>query len=76
MWAPSAWFRVEADLIDMTEQPTRSEGKTYQYILQGCVEQAHNAIYSYLHHLRSFRGDGFNWAELLPSVTYMHNTAV
>jgi len=33
LWAPSAWFRVEADLIDMTEQPTRSEGKTYQYIL-------------------------------------------
>ena len=136
----------------MTEQPTRSEGKTYQYILQiidqktlftllvklqtksaaevskhlyrwfaehgvpqvlhtdnggeftgtvlvmelrrffsslkittgasrkpwvqGCVEQAHNAVYSYLHHLRSFHGDGFNWAELLPSVTYMHNTAV
>jgi hypothetical protein len=152
MWAPSAWFRVEADLIDMTEQPTRSEGKTYQYILQiidqktlftllaplqtktaaevskhlyrwfaehgvpqvlhtdnggeftgtvlvtelrryfpslkittgasrkpwvqRSVEQAHNAVYSYLHHLRSFHGDGFNWAELLPSVTYMHNTAV
>jgi len=153
MWAPSAWFRVEADLIDMTEQPTRSEGKTYQYILQiidqktlftllaplqtktaaevskhlyrwfaehgvpqvlhtdnggeftgtvlvtelrryfpslkittgasrkpwvqGCVEQAHNAVYSYLHHLRSFHGDdAFNWAELLPSVAYMHNTAV
>jgi len=152
MWAPSAWFRVEADLIDMTEQAKRSEGKTYQYILQiidqktlftllaplqtktaaevskqlyrwfaehgvpqvlhtdnggeftgtvlvselhryfpslkittgasrkpwvqGCVEQAHNAVYSYLHHLRSFHGDGFNWAELLPSVTYMHNTAV
>jgi len=34
MWAPSAWFRVEADLIGMTEQPTRSEGKTYQSILQ------------------------------------------
>ena len=33
MWAPSAWFRVEADLIDMTEQAKRSEGKTYQYIL-------------------------------------------
>jgi len=34
MWAPSAWFRVEADLVDMTEQPTCTEGKTYQYILQ------------------------------------------
>ena len=153
MWAPSAWFRVDADLIDMTEQPTRSEGKRYQYILQiidqktlftllaplqtktaaevskhlyhcfaehgvpqvlhtdnggeftgtvlvmelrrffsslkittgasrkpwvqGCVVQAHNAVYSYLHHLRSFHGDdAFNWAELLPSVAYMHNTTV
>jgi hypothetical protein len=34
MWAPSAWFRVEAELIDTTEQPTRTEGQTYQYILQ------------------------------------------
>ena len=152
MWAPSAWFRVGADLIDTTEQPKRSEGKTYQYILQiidqktlftllaplqtktaaevskhlyrwfaehsvsqvlhtdnggeftgtvlvselrhyfpslkitngasrkpwvqGCVEQAHNAVYSYLHHLRSFHDDGFNWAELLPSIKYIHNTAV
>jgi len=40
------------------------------------VEQAHNAVYSYLHHLRRFHGDGFNWAELLPSVAYMHNTSV
>ena len=40
------------------------------------MEQAHNAVYSYLHHLRRFHGDGFNWAELLPSVAYMHNTAV
>ena len=45
--------------------------------VQGCVEQAHNAVYSYLHHLRSFHGDDtFNWAELLPSVAYTHNTAV
>ena len=29
MWAPSAWFRVEADLIDMTDQPSMSEGKVY-----------------------------------------------
>ena len=34
MWAPSAWFHAEADLIDMTDQPTFSEGVTYQYILQ------------------------------------------
>ena len=40
------------------------------------MEQAHNAVYSSLHHLRSFHGDAFNWAELLPSVAYMHNTAV
>ena len=152
MWAPSAWFRVEADLIDMTEQPSISEGKVYSYILQiidqktlftllaplesktarevskhlfrwfaehgvpqvlhtdnggeftgtvlvtelrrffpslrittgasrkpwvqGCVEQAHNAVYSYLHHLREIHGEAFNWSELLPSVAYMHNTAV
>jgi hypothetical protein len=152
MWAPSAWFRVEADLIDMTEQPSMSEGKVYSYILQiidqktlftllapletktarevsehlyrwfgehgvpqvlhtdnrgeftgtvlvtklrrffpslrittgasrkpwvqGCVEQAHNAVYSYLHHLREIHGGTFSWAELLPSVAYMHNTAV
>jgi hypothetical protein len=44
--------------------------------VQGFVEQARNALYSYLHHLRSFHSDSFNWAELLPSVTYMHNTAV
>jgi hypothetical protein len=44
--------------------------------VQGWVEQAHNAVSSYLHHLRSFHGDGFNWADLLPSVRYMHNTAV
>jgi hypothetical protein len=40
------------------------------------VEQAHNAVYSSLHHLRSFHGDAFNWIELLPRVAYMHNTAV
>ena len=34
MWTPSAWFRVEADLIDMTDQPSMSEGKVYAYILQ------------------------------------------
>ena len=34
MWAPSAWFRVEADLIDMTDQPSLSEGKVCAYILQ------------------------------------------
>jgi hypothetical protein len=44
--------------------------------VQGFVEQARNALYSYLHHLRSFHSDSFNWAELLPSVTYIHNTAV
>ena len=44
--------------------------------VQGCVEQAHNAVYSYLHHLREIHGDTFSWAELLPSVAYMHNTAV
>ena len=44
--------------------------------MQGCVEQAHSAVYSSLHHLRSFHGDAFNWTELLPSVAYMHNTAV
>jgi hypothetical protein len=152
MWAPSAWFRVEADLIDMTEQPSISEGKVYSYILQiidqktlftvlapletktarevskhlyrwfvehgvpqvlhtdnggeftgsvlvselrrffpslcittgasrkpwaqDCVEQAHSAVYSYLHHLREIHGDTFKGAELLPSVAHMHNTAV
>jgi hypothetical protein len=152
MWAPSAWFRVEADLIDMTYQPSVSEGKVCTYILQiidqktlftllapletktarevskhlyrwfaehgvpqvlhtdnggeftgtilvtelrrffpslrittgasrkpwvqGCVEQAHNAGYTYLHHLWIYHGEIFNWAELLPSVAYMHNTAV
>lgn len=44
--------------------------------VQGCVEQAQNAVYSYLHPIRSFHGDSFNWAELLPSVTYKYNTAV
>jgi hypothetical protein len=34
MWAPSAWFRVEADLIDMTVQPSRFDGRVYKYILQ------------------------------------------
>jgi len=152
MWAPSAWFRVEAELIDMTDEPSMSEGKVYAYILQiidqktlftllaplgtktarevskhlyrlfaehdvpqvlhtdnggeftgivlvselrrffpslrittgasrkpwdqGCVEQAHNAVYAYLHHLRIYHGENFNWAELLPNVAYMHNTAV
>jgi hypothetical protein len=152
MWAPSAWFRVEADVIDMTDQPSMSEGKVYAYILQiidqktlfimlaplgtktarevckhlyrlfaehdvpqvlhtdsggeftgivllselrrffpslcittgtsckpwdqGCVEQAHNALYVYLHHLRIYKGENFNWAELLPNVAYMPNTAV
>ena len=132
MWAPSAWFRVEADLIDMTDQPSMSEGKVCTYILQiidqktlftllapletktarevskhlyhwfaehgvpqvlhpdnggeftgtvlvtelrrffpslrittgasrkpwvqGCVEQAHNAVYAYLHHLDIYHG--------------------
>ena len=143
---------LKADLIDMTDQPTFSEGVTYQYILQiidqktlftllapletktarevskllhhwfaehgvprvhhpdnggefagtvlvtelrhffsslrmttgasrkpwvqGCVEQAHNVVYSYLHHLKGTLGETFNWAELLPCVAYMHNTAV
>ena len=44
--------------------------------VQGCVEQAHNAVYSYLHHLKGIHGETFNWAELLPSVSYMHSTAV
>jgi hypothetical protein len=44
--------------------------------VQGCVEQAHNVVYSYLHHLKGTHGETFNWAELLPSVAYMHNTAV
>jgi hypothetical protein len=44
--------------------------------VQGCVEQAHNAVYAYLHHLWIYHGENFNWAELLPSVAYMHNTAV
>jgi len=44
--------------------------------MQACVEQAHIAVYSYPHHIRSFHGDSFNWAELLPSITYMYNTAV
>ena len=44
--------------------------------VQGCVEQAHNSVYSYLHHWRSLHGDAFKWAELLPTVAYMHNTSV
>ena len=44
--------------------------------VQGCVEQAHNSVYSYLHHWRSLHGDAFKWAELLPTVAYMHKTSV
>ena len=43
---------------------------------QGCVEYAHNAVYAYLHHLRIYHGENFNWAELLPNIAYMHNAAV
>jgi hypothetical protein len=34
MWAASAWFRVEGELIDMTDEPSMSEEKVYAYILQ------------------------------------------
>jgi hypothetical protein len=51
-------------------------GASRKLWVQGCVEQTHNAVYSYLHHLKGIHGETFNWAELLPSVSYMHNTAV
>ena len=41
MWAPSAWFRVEADLIDMSDQPSMSDVKVYSYILQIIDQKTH-----------------------------------
>jgi len=34
MWVPRVRFRVEADFIDMTDQPSCSVGRMYSYILQ------------------------------------------
>jgi hypothetical protein len=51
-------------------------GASLKQRVRGCVEQAHNAVYSYLHPIMSFHGDSFNWVQLLPSITYMYNTAV